>query len=219
MAREASVPPAKPGGEVDFKFFPQEVREFGEVRCCPLFETWENYVPASEGKFFPLAGGLPLSGAAKLMYHVPGHVVALLANAATQCSEFMSAISGNIYPDRQDGQPYELVREMWESWAFNVRAHVISMIWPVTAMEYAGCEQPDNLGFVLTMLGYVNPSATAGLCAELLSGCKPNKISYIGVEGSRVVVLVGPSHRVTGSAGQSITDDHSDKAPGGGRGG
>ena len=206
VAREASVPPAKPGGEVDFKFFPQEVRDFGEVRCCPLFETWENYVPASEGKFFPLAGGLPLSGAAKLMYHVPGHVVARLANAATQCSEFMSAISGNIYPDRQDNQPYELVREMWESWAFNVRAHVISMIWPVTAMEYAGCEQPDNLGFVLTMLGYVNPSATAGLCAELLSGCKPNKISYIGVEGSRVVVLVGPSHRVTGSAGQSITE-------------
>ena len=80
------------------------------------------------------------------------------------------------------------------------------MIWPVTAMEYAGCEQPDNLGFVLTMLGYVNPSATAGLCAELLSGCKPNKISYIGVEGSRVVVLVGPSHWVTGSAGQSITE-------------
>ena len=138
VAREASVPPAKPGGEVDFKFFPQEVREFGEVRCCPLFETWENYVPASEGKFFPLAGGLPLSGAAKLMYHVPGHVVAVLANAATQCSEFMSAISGNIYPDRQDRQPYELVREMWESWAFNVRAHIISTIWPVTAMEYAG---------------------------------------------------------------------------------
>ena len=80
------------------------------------------------------------------------------------------------------------------------------MIWPVTAMEYAGCEQPDNLGFVLTMLGYVNPPATAGLCAELLSGCKPNKISYIGVKGSRVVVLVGPSHRVTGSAGQSITE-------------
>ena len=206
VAREASVPPAKPGGEVDFKFFPQEVRDFGEVRCCPLFETWENYVPASEGKFFPLAGGLPLSGAAKLMYHAPEHAVAQLANAATRCSEFMSAISGNIYPDRQDNQPCELVREMWESWAFNVRAHVISMIWPVTVMEYAGCEQPDNLGFVLTMLGYVNPSATAGLCAELLSGCKPNKISYIGVEGSRVVVLVGPSHRVTGSAGQSITE-------------
>ena len=80
------------------------------------------------------------------------------------------------------------------------------MIWPVTAMEYAGCEVPDNLGFVLTMLGYVNPSATAGLCAELLSGCKPNKVSYMGVEGSRVVVLVGPSHWVTGSAGQSITE-------------
>ena len=54
------------------------------------------------------------------------------------------------------------------------------------------------------MLGYVNPSATAGLCAELLSGCLPNKVSYIGVEGSRVVVLVGPSHWVTGSSGQSI---------------
>ena len=164
VAREASIPPAKPGGEVDFKFFPQEIeiRDIGEVRCCPLFETWEHYVPASEGKFFPLAGGLPFSGAAKLMYHVPGHVVATLANAATQCSEFMSAISGNIYPDRQDRQPYELVREMWESWAFNVRTYIISMIWPVTAMEYAGCEEPDNLGFVLTMLGYVNPSAAAG---------------------------------------------------------
>ena len=78
------------------------------------------------------------------------------------------------------------------------------MIWPVTAMEYAGCEEPDDLGFVLTMLGYVNPSAAAGLCAELLSGCIPNKVSYIGVEGSRVVVLVGPSHWVTGSSGQSI---------------
>ena len=116
----------------------------------------------------------------------------------------MSAISGNIYPDRQDRQPYELVREMWESWAFNVRTYIISMIWPVTAMEYAGCEEPDDLGFVLAMLGYANPSAAAGLCAELLSGCIPNKVSYMGVEGSRVVVLVGPSHWVTGSSGQSI---------------
>ena len=105
VACEASVPPAKPGGEVDFKFFPQEIREVSEVRCCPLFETWEHYVPASEGKFFPLAGGLPFSGAAQLMYHAPEHAVSALANAATQCSGFMSAISGNIYPDRQDRQP------------------------------------------------------------------------------------------------------------------
>ena len=83
---------------MDFKFFPQEIRELGEVRCCPLFETWEHYVPASEGKFFPLAGGLPFSGVAKLMYHAPEHAVSALANAATQCSGFMSAISGNNLP-------------------------------------------------------------------------------------------------------------------------
>ena len=66
VVRETSVNPARPGSEVDFKFFPKEVRELGEVRCFPLKET---YVPASEGKFFSLAGGLPLSEAAKLMYH------------------------------------------------------------------------------------------------------------------------------------------------------
>ena len=102
----------------------------------------------------------------------------------------MEAISGSIYPDRSVDQPCD----------------ILSMIWPVTAMEYAECEEPDCLGFVLTMLGYVNPSATAGLCAEILSGCMPSKISYQGVEGSRVVVLVGQSHWITGSAGQSISE-------------
>ena len=88
--------------------------------------------------------------------------------------EFMDTISGSIYPDRQVD---ELVHEGWNTWAFHVSTYIISMIWPVTAMEYAECEEPDSLGFVLTMLGYVNPSAAAGLCAELLSGCVPNKVS------------------------------------------
>ena len=77
------------------------------------------------------------------------------------------------------------------------------MIWPVTAMEYAGCEEPDSLGVVLTMLGSLR---CGWLCAELLSGCVPNKVSHLGVEGSRVVVPVGPSHWITGSANQSITE-------------
>ena len=131
------------------KFFPQEIRDIGKVRCCPLIETWEHYVPASEGKFFPLAGGLPFSGAANLMYHAPGHAVAALANAATQCSEFMNAISGNIFPDRQDRHPYELVREMWESWAFNVRTNIISMICPEFGVcsHNAGIRQPFRYGW------------------------------------------------------------------------
>ena len=83
VTRETSVNPAKPGSEVDFKFFPKEVRELGEVRCFPLRETWEHYVPASEGKFFPLAGGLPLSEAAKLMYHAPKRAMLELVCGAT----------------------------------------------------------------------------------------------------------------------------------------
>ena len=206
VARETSVNPARPGSEVDFKFFPKEVRELDEVRCFPLREIWEHYVPASEGKFFPLAGGLPLSEAAKLMYHVPKRAMLELVCAATRCEEFMDAISGSIYPDRPVDQPCDLVHEGWFTWAPQVSTYILSMIWPVTAMEYAECEEPDCLGFVLTMLGYVNPSAAAGLCAEILSGCVPNKISYQGVEGSRVVVLVGQSHWITGSAGQSISE-------------
>ena len=206
VARETSVNPARPGSEVDFKFFPKEVRELDEVRCFPLREIWEHYVPASEGKFFPLAGGLPLSEAAKLMYHAPKRAMLELVCAGIQGEEFMEAISGSIYPERPVDQPCDLVREGWCTWAPQVSTYILSMIWPVTAMEYAECEEPDCLGFVLTMLGYVNPSAAAGLCAEILSGCMPSKISYQGVEGSRVVVLVGQSHWITGSAGQSISE-------------
>ena len=113
VARETSVNPARPGSEVDFKVFPKEVRELDEVRRFPLRDIWEHYVPASEGKFFPLAGGLPLSEAAKLMHHAPKRAMLELVCAATRCEEFMDAISGSIYPDRPVDQPCDLVHEGW----------------------------------------------------------------------------------------------------------